>query len=58
MNKITKYILILVLAIITGGLVGWFITSYLGITDTVALNTIRVTWVLGVLIGYLAGRKL
>jgi len=55
-HPLLKYTLLLILAIILGALAGWLITDYLDITSNTALNTIRVTWILGIFIGFAAGR--
>jgi len=51
-----KYVILFLFAVLIGGGVGWLVKDFLGITSTTALNAIRVTWVLGIFIGFAIGR--
>jgi len=58
MKTAVKYIIILLMVVITlGGFFRWLVNDYLGITSIVALNAIRVTWILGIIVGFLLGRN-
>jgi len=51
-----KYVFLFLFAVLLGGGVGWLVNVYLDITDATALNVIRVSWILGILVGFGIGR--